>query len=168
MTRSAWPTRWPLVAALVVALIPAVVGIMAQASPASGAELLMFEERGCVWCRRWDAEVGVAYPKTLEGRRAPLHRIDIHAARPPDLALSAPVRATPTFVLVEDGREIGRITGYPGADFFWGMLEGLMAKLEPEAPVAKPKGERAASVRQPRQGALPLDPTKGGALGTLI
>ena len=144
--------------------------ILACLSTASvqAAELLMFEEQGCVWCRRWDAEVGVAYPKTPEGRRAPLRRVDIHGPKPADIALTAPVRATPTFVLVEDGREIGRITGYPGADFFWGMLEGLMAKLEPEAPVAKPKGERAASVRQPRQGALPLDPTKGGALGTLI
>jgi hypothetical protein len=40
------------------------------------------------------------------------------------------VSFSPTFVLVEQGREIGRITGYPGADFFWGMLAELIQKLD--------------------------------------
>jgi hypothetical protein len=37
-----------------------------------------------------------------------------------------PTRFTPTFVLVADGREVGRITGYPGEDFFWGLLQRLI------------------------------------------
>lgn len=128
--------------------------ILACLSTASvqAAELLMFEEQGCVWCRRWDAEVGVAYPKTPEGRRAPLRRVDIHGPKPADIALTAPVRATPTFVLVENGREIGRITGYPGADFFWGLLEQILAKLAPEIPAGTLRGERAASADRPARG----------------
>ena len=33
---------------------------------------------------------------------------------------------TPTFVLAEGGREVGRIVGYHGEDFFYGMLDGLL------------------------------------------
>jgi hypothetical protein len=37
---------------------------------------------------------------------------------------------TPLFVLVDQGREIGRIRGYPGEDHFWGLLGVLMKKLD--------------------------------------
>ena len=33
---------------------------------------------------------------------------------------------TPTFILVKDGQEMGRIEGYPGQDFFWGLLEMML------------------------------------------
>ena len=36
---------------------------------------------------------------------------------------------TPLFVLVDNGREIGRIRGYPGEDNFWGLLGALIKKL---------------------------------------
>ena len=98
-------------------------------------ELLMFEETGCPWCVRWHAEVGPGYPRSSEGRMAPLRRLDIRGGAPTGMTLSAPVRATPTFVLVENGREVGRITGYPGADFFWGLLAGLLKKVAPAAEV---------------------------------
>ena len=93
------------------------------------AELLMFEELGCEWCARWDEEVGVVYNKTVEGRRAPLRRLMVHTQLPEGIALKAPATYTPTFVLIEEGREIGRITGYPGEDFFWGYLADLISKL---------------------------------------
>ena len=143
-TRSTWLCRLASFAALLTGLLC----LGAQSSPTRAAELLMYEEQGCPWCRRWHAEVGIVYPKSAEGRRAPLRRLDIHGQKPDGIALAAPVRATPTFVLVENGREIGRITGYPGADFFWGLLDGLLerlAKLEPDVPAITPKGDRAAT-----------------------
>jgi hypothetical protein len=33
-------------------------------------------------------------------------------------------------VLVHDGREVGRIRGYPGEDHFWGLLGELFARLD--------------------------------------
>lgn len=103
-------------------------------SLAQSAELLMFEEAGCPWCRKWREEVGVGYPLTPEGKRAPLRVIDIAAPPPAGIKLAATVRFSPTFVLVADGREVGRITGYPGADFFWGLFEGMIKKLPPSKP----------------------------------
>ncbi len=100
-------------------------------APATAAELLMFEEKWCSWCERWNAEVGVIYAKTDEGKRAPLRRIDIHASLPDDVVLTSRPQFTPTFVLVEDGQEIARIEGYPGEDFFWGLLAKMLEKLPP-------------------------------------
>ena len=42
------------------------------------------------------------------------------------VVLKSPVRYTPTFVVVEDGKEKARIEGYPGEFFFWGVLEKLL------------------------------------------
>lgn len=98
-------------------------------APASAAELIMFEEAGCPWCLRWHAEVGPGYDKAAEGQRAPLRVVDIHLARPRDLQFIKGIRASPTFVLIDGGREIGRITGYPGADFFWGLLGQMLERI---------------------------------------
>ena len=108
--------------------------------PARAAELVMFEEAGCVWCAAFDREIAPAYPKTEEGKRAPLRRVDIADPIPPDLAFIAVERLTPLFVLVHNGKEIGRIRGYPGEDHFWGLLGVLIAKLDR----AGMGGERAA------------------------
>ena len=65
---------------------------------------------------------------------------------PGDIAFDKPVRSSPTFVLVDGGREIGRITGYPGAEFFWPLLGELIAKLDPPTagrPAAPSQGQRS-------------------------
>lgn len=88
-------------------------------------ELVMVEQRGCNWCERWDAEIAAAYPKTPEGKAAPLRRVDLHAL-PDAMTFASPPRYTPTFVLMVDNVEAGRIEGYPGEDFFWLMLAALL------------------------------------------
>lgn len=107
-----------------------------SASPlrADELQLVMVEQPGCSWCAAWHRDIGPAYPKTAEGRAAPLRMVDLHAL-PPDLDLVSRPRFTPTFILVSDGREISRLEGYPGADFFWPMLERLLD----QAPAAKPE-----------------------------
>lgn len=90
----------------------------------------MFERAGCVWCRKWDVEVGAVYPKSPEGQRVPLRRASLDQPLPPDLKLTPPVFYSPTFVLMDQGREIGRITGYPGEDAFWGLLGVLLKNAE--------------------------------------
>jgi len=101
-------------------------------SEAHGATLIMMEQEFCEYCDAWNADVGVIYNKTPEGKKAPLRRVDIHDNRPNDLEFITGVVFTPTFVLVEDGKEIGRIRGYPGEDFFWGLLQMLIKKLPVE------------------------------------
>jgi thioredoxin-related protein len=102
--------------------------LLAQAAHA--AELVMFEQKGCVWCQKFDREIAPAYERTTEGKRAPLHRIDITQATPPEFTFIKRERFTPVFVLVDDGREVGRIRGYPGDTFFWGLLANLIERLD--------------------------------------
>ncbi len=98
------------------------------AAPAeTGAlRLLMVEQPGCEWCAAWDAAVAPAYPLTDEGRAAPLERVDIRAVRGMALSLDRPARYTPTFILLRGDAELGRIEGYPGEDFFWGLLGRML------------------------------------------
>lgn len=110
---------------------------LAPAQFAAAAQLVMFEQFGCEWCEVWDEQISEIYPKTSEGKRAPLRRVDLHADRPADLRNIKSVRFTPTFVLVENGREIGRIQGYPGEDFFWGLLAELIERLPKEQANAR-------------------------------
>lgn len=89
----------------------------------------MFEEDGCPWCERWREEVGVIYNKTAEGKIAPVREVDILDPLPDDLKFLVKGKYTPTFVLIDKGKEIGRIRGYPGESFFWGLLAVLIEKL---------------------------------------
>jgi thioredoxin-related protein len=98
---------------------------------ASASELVMFEQAGCVYCQRWDRDVGALYDRTDEAKALPLRRVDIRDQKASGIALAAPVRYTPTFVVVDNGREIGRITGYSNDNAFWGLLDALAAKLRP-------------------------------------
>ena len=80
---------------------------------------------------------------TTRPRKANARRCAATTSRkpvPPDLGFIRRERFTPVFVLVEEGREIGRIRGYPGDTFFWGLL------AEPDR-AARPRRERAARTR---------------------
>jgi hypothetical protein len=123
--------RRPSVLAAAVALI----AVLGTAGPAlAGLRLLMFQQDGCPWCARWNAQIAPIYPKTSEGAQAPLTRLDIHAALPPGISVKRMPQFTPTFVLLQDGKEIGRIEGYPGEDFFWGLLDQMLSRAKPAPP----------------------------------
>lgn len=85
------------------------------------SQLFMAEEKGCYWCAKWHEEIAHIYPKSPEGHAAPLVRYDLNNEIP-DVAFAKSVHFTPTFILVKNGVEVGRIEGYPGEDFFWGLL----------------------------------------------
>ncbi|MGC1741803.1 MAG: transcriptional regulator, partial [Pseudolabrys sp.] len=81
----------------------------------------MFEQAGCAWCETFDREIAPIYPKTAEGQRACLRRVNIDRPIPPDLAFIEGERLAPVFVLVHNSQEIGHIRGSPGEDHFWGL-----------------------------------------------
>jgi len=112
---------------------------------ALAVELLMFDDPGCVWCRRWNAEIAPSYPKTREGQQAPLRRVPIRDQARAGVALARPINMTPTFVLVEDGQEVGRIDGYAGKNFFYPMLAELLRRIPPSNQRLGPLLPRSAS-----------------------
>lgn len=93
------------------------------------AEMILFEQKACPWCERWEEEIGRIYNDTNEGKQAPVRRVDIHQPLPPDLIWLKTGVFTPTFVVIDKNKEIGRIRGYPGDSFFWGLLSQILDKL---------------------------------------
>jgi hypothetical protein len=110
----------------------ALAAVIAQPRPASATNwaLVMVEQAGCTYCARWNAEVAPEYPETPEGRFAPLRRVDLRAL-PDELGFASPPVYTPTFVLIADGEEVDRLEGYPGEDFFWGLLGRMLDRADP-------------------------------------
>lgn len=121
MTKASFIIRLAI-AALAVTLISA-------ASARAEVRLMMAEEPGCLWCARWHEEIGHIYPKTDEGAVAPLRRVNLLDPMPSDVVLARRINFTPTFILLVEGVETNRIEGYPGDDFFWGLL-GQMLEQE--------------------------------------
>lgn len=98
--------------------------------------LIMVDQAGCVYCQLWHSQIGHIYPKTPEGQFAPLWVVDLGDMPPDNIELARKVRFTPTFVLVDEGRELARIEGYPGEDFFWALLGKLLQDNTTYAPGA--------------------------------
>jgi hypothetical protein len=135
---------------LVLGALAILSAVMVLSTAASAAELVMFRRDGCSWCAKWDREIGPIYPKTEFNRRAPLRQVNLDQDAKPNF-VHVPVRYTPTFVLAEHGKEVGRIEGYPGEDFFWVRLENLLAQAPQPAPKELPEGAPVA-------GASPVTP----------
>lgn len=147
----------PCLASLVTALI--LLWAMASAAAAAPFQLVMFERDGCGYCRQWNEEIGPAYPATAEGKAAPLLRLDIRAPLPPGVTLTGRTPAfTPTFVLLSEGTEVGRIEGHAGDEFFWFLLERLLNDAGWSAPRASGGIPSDAARAEPQ---LPM-PMKAG------
>ncbi len=97
------------------------------ASKVIAAELLMVEQQGCYYCLEWKDQLGHIYSKTPEGKFAPLKTIDITDIDKIS-GLQRDVIFTPTFVLMENNKELGRLEGYSSEDFFWELLEVILEK----------------------------------------
>lgn len=92
-------------------------------------QLVMIEEPGCVYCAKFNREIAPAYAQTPEGKTAPLRRLNLHDPWPDDLSGVKGETVTPTFILVHNNTEIGRLRGYQGDEFFWFLLNELLSKL---------------------------------------
>lgn len=112
------------------ALISLVLAASAGSAVAKKPQLIMFEQWGCEWCEVWMEEIGPVLPKTREGRCTTFSRLDIHESDSELLKKIKPVVFTPTFVVFEDGEEVGRVVGYAGEDFFWHQLSSHLKKLK--------------------------------------
>jgi hypothetical protein len=97
----------------------------ATPAAAAGTRLIMVEQDGCRYCVDWVREIGPGYPKSAEGRFAPLKRV-----KRGDKALKGfnPVVYTPTFIVERNGEEVGRVTGYAGKMFFYEELDEQLRK----------------------------------------
>jgi len=114
------------------------VSLCSHSALSATAQLLMIEETNCPYCKRFNDEIAPAYPNTTEGKLAPLKRINLDDGWPDALSHINSESLTPTFILLQDNREVGRLHGYQGDEFFWFLLGELLEKLESAPYEAKP------------------------------
>lgn len=110
-------------------LLPAAALAVCAFVPASDADeirLIMVEQPGCAYCAAWNDQIAPAYPNTAEGEFAPLLRADLHLGPPDGYTYARRVNFTPTFILTDDGKEVARMEGYVGEDFFWPVFAKLL------------------------------------------
>ena len=92
-------------------------------------ELLMLHNKHCGYCMAFMEEVAVDY----EYRDMPLVIID--AYNQPDWFKEAykenrikPIRGTPTFIIWNGRKELGRLVGYSGKEWFYTNLDSMFKK----------------------------------------
>lgn len=90
----------------------------------------MVESDDCPYCDQFHKEIGPAYPNTEEGKLAPLKIVKLGEPMPAPYSDIEPARFTPTFILVQDNKEIDRLIGYPGDNYFWFLLGEMLDKLK--------------------------------------
>ena len=109
--------------------------LLGASAAASSAELYYFFDHKCGACQKFDREVGGHYSLTQEGQQAPIKKVEFQEWRqlepkPYADVLAKPVFATPTFVMVHEGKEIERLTGYSNDELFWLAMQHMLYRVE--------------------------------------
>ena len=87
-------------------------------------ELVMVTSDHCPFCKAWERDVGFIYSNTPYAQKARLRRVDIADVASTLPELPTIVFGTPTFLILENNMEVGRIEGYQSSDlFFWALSE---------------------------------------------
>jgi thioredoxin-related protein len=103
--------------------------LIVAATAGQAAELVMIDLKSCSYCAKFRHDVAPTYNATDAGQRAPLRIVSPLKKWPSDLAGVKPAPFTPVFILVENGREVGRFAGYTNPHAFWAKLNPLLAAL---------------------------------------
>ena len=117
-----------LFSVLFLLLVISIIGVGSLKAADTRGQLVMITSSHCPWCEAFENDVGASYEHTEEALTYPLRRQDFYMEMPDDLAHLTPATMTPTFIVMRDGLEVGRITGYPGAELFWWRISEFTAK----------------------------------------
>ena len=98
-----------------------------SALPSGGLELLVVEVEDCVYCLVFRRDVFPSYEASARARTVPMRFVDISKTAAEQLGLAEPVQQVPTVLLMKDGREVGRISGYVGPENFFHAINRLMS-----------------------------------------
>lgn len=82
-------------------------------------ELIVLEAPNCTYCAVFRRDVLPAYLRSPRATDLPLRFLDLNDPAADQLRLTSSVDMVPTIVLMRDGREADRITGYMGREAFF-------------------------------------------------
>ncbi len=117
--------------AMPISPVRAVVDLETSALPDSRFEVLVVEIDNCIYCGLFRRDVAPTYTASQRAKAAPMRFVDINAPDVDRLSLSAPIDSVPTVLIIENGREVGRIAGYVGPETFFHSLSRLLPDQGP-------------------------------------
>jgi thioredoxin-related protein len=95
-----------------------------------GLEFLVLEVKGCHVCELVRTHILPQYERSTTARDAPMRFVDLNAVDEAKLGLTAPVTTVPTVVLMREGQEVARLTGYMGPQIFFQAVPEMLARAE--------------------------------------
>ena len=93
-------------------------------------ELIIFEHPDCIYCAVFRRDVASSYQNSAPAIEAPLRYVDIAKSDIGALRLKEGIDMVPTAVLMKNGEEVGRISGYWGREGFFKMLAHIRSTAE--------------------------------------
>lgn len=95
-----------------------------------GLEFLVLEVKDCHVCDLVRVHILPRYERSVTAREAPMRFVDLNAVDEAKLGLTEPVTTVPTIVLMREGREVARLTGYMGPQIFLQAVPEMLARAE--------------------------------------
>ena len=99
-------------------------------TPNAGLEFLVLEVKSCHVCELVRTHILPPYERSVTAREAPMRFVDLNAVDEAQLGLTAPVTTMPTIVLMREGQEVARLTGYTGPQIFFQAVPEMLARAE--------------------------------------
>lgn len=93
----------------------------------SNVELIVVEAPGCTYCTVFRRDVLPSYQASERARSVPVRFIDVNDLAVAQLGLGSPINIVPTFVVIKNNKEIGRIPGYVGPENFYHTINYLLS-----------------------------------------
>ncbi len=95
----------------------------------SRLQLIVMEAPGCTYCKVFRRDILPSFATSERGKALPVRFLDVNDLERANLTLDSSVDMVPTFVLVQDRREVGRIAGYVGPAAFFQSIGHLLSTL---------------------------------------
>jgi thioredoxin-related protein len=104
--------------------------IETSALAASRLEIVVIEERDCLYCRLFRRDLFPAYAAPPRAREVPMRFLDAGELAASRLTLKSAVDVVPTILVLADGAEIGRVPGYATREIFFRAINALLSQQQ--------------------------------------
>lgn len=120
---------WGALGALALSVANAAPDTEATPRPVAEAiEIVVMEAPGCIYCSLFRRDVLPSYEASKRARSVPVRFLDVNDLEKSNLDLDGPVDIVPTFVVLKDRREMGRVPGYVGPENFFHALNHILGQ----------------------------------------
>ena len=100
--------------------------IETSALAASRLEIVVVEERNCLYCSLFRRDLAPAYAASPRARQVPMRFLDASELAASRLSLKSAIDVVPTILVLADGTEIGRVPGYATREIFFSTINALL------------------------------------------